>query len=111
MPSSDAEMIDALFRSGRPPVRGAILAGAAALAIGLGGFGAGASLAPLASAAIAPGTVQVDTNRKTIQHRDGGLIAELLVREGDRVKAGQPLVRLDDVESRAAVDMLEGQHH
>jgi HlyD family type I secretion membrane fusion protein len=95
----------------RPPVRGPILAGLAAVGIGIGGFGSWAALTPLSSAAVAPGIVQVDSNRKAVQHRDGGIIAELLVREGDRVAAGQLLLRLDDVESRAAFDVLEQQYH
>lgn len=88
-----------------------MLAGLAAIVVGLGGFGCWAALAPLSSAAVAPGVIQVDSNRKAVQHRDGGIIAELLVREGDRVAAGQLLLRLDDVESRAAFDVLEQQYH
>ena len=52
-----------------------------------GGFGSWAALAPLDSAALAPGVVKADSNRKTVQHLDGGIVAELLVREGDRVRA------------------------
>ena len=94
----------------RPPVRGQLLAGAAVIVLGLGGFVAWASLASLASAALAPGVVRVDSNRKTVQHVEGGIIAELLVREGDRVAAGQVLVRLDELESRSLFGLLEGQH-
>lgn len=94
-----------------PPVRRPIVAGLAAVALGLGGFGSWAALAPLSSAAVAPGVIQVESSRKAVQHRDGGIIAELLVREGDRVAAGQLLLRLDDVESRAEFDVLEQQYH
>lgn len=94
----------------RPPVRGTVLAGVAALALGFGGFGAWAARAPLAGAAIAPGVVAVDTSRKTIQHLEGGIIAELPVREGDRVEAGQVLVRLDDLEARALHGLLQGEY-
>lgn len=93
----------------RPPVTRAIVAGVAATLVGIVGFGAWAALTPLASAALAPGTVTVDTSRKTVQHLDGGIVAEILVREGDRVEAGQPLMRLDDLETRSMVALLEAQ--
>ena len=92
-----------------PPVRRALLAGAALAVVGFGGFGAWASLAPLSSAAVAGGIVVADTNRKTIQHLDGGIVAEILVRDGDRVEAGQVLMRLDDLETRSTVTLLEDQ--
>ncbi|MBP2231730.1 HlyD family type I secretion membrane fusion protein [Azospirillum agricola] len=93
----------------RPPVGRFVVAGLALGLAGFGGFGAWAALAPLASAAVAPGTVTADSHRKTVQHLDGGIVAELLVRDGDRVVAGQPLIRLDDLESRSTVTLLEGQ--
>lgn len=92
-----------------PPVRTLIAAGALAALVGFGGFGGWAALAPLASAAIAPGIVTVDGNRKTVQHLDGGIIAEILVREGDHVVAGQPVMRLDDLETRSTIALLDGQ--
>ncbi len=92
-----------------PPVRGLVLAGAAACALLFGGFGTWAALAPLSSAAMAPGVVKVDTNRKTIQHLEGGIIAELLVRDGDRVTKGQVIARLDDIEANADRDALRAQ--
>jgi HlyD family secretion protein len=94
----------------RPPVRCTVLAGVAALALGFGGFGAWAARAPLAGAVVASGVIAVDGSRKTVQHLEGGIIAELLVREGDRVEAGQVLVRLDDLEARALHDLLEGEY-
>lgn len=82
----------------------------------LGGFGGWAGLAPLSSAAVAPGTVKVDTNRKTIQHLEGGIIREILVRDGDLIKKGQVLIRLDSLDAdadrdakRAKVDALTAQ--
>ena len=44
-----------------------------------------------------------------MQHLDGGVIAEILVRDGDHVEAGQVLMRLDDLETRSVVTLLEGQ--
>lgn len=92
----------------RPPVRGWIIAGFVIAAAALGGFGSWAALAPLSSAAMAPGVVKVDSNRKTIQHLEGGIIAELRVRDGDTVAEGDVLVRLDDVETGAAFSAQQG---
>jgi HlyD family type I secretion membrane fusion protein len=66
--------------------------------------------APLDSAVVTVGFVKIETNRKAVQHREGGVVRELLVREGDRVEEGQVLVRLNDTELRAQVDILSGQH-
>jgi HlyD family type I secretion membrane fusion protein len=94
----------------RPPVGRLLLAGLLALAVGIGGFGGWAAVAPLSSAAIATGMITVAGNRKVVQHLEGGSIAELRVREGDRVRTGQLLMRLDDLEAKALHDVLEGQH-
>src|SRR4051794_11964580 len=87
-----------------------ITAGLLTIALGIGGFTAWAATAPLASAAMAPGVIGVESNRKTVQHVKGGIIADLLVKEGERVRAGQVLVRLDDVETWAQFEMLDTQH-
>jgi HlyD family secretion protein len=92
-----------------PPVRRTLMAGVALAVIGFGGFGAWASLAPLSSAAVAAGVIVTDTNRKVVQHLDGGIVSEILVRDGGRVEAGQVLMRLDDLETRSAVTLLEDQ--
>ena len=72
-----------------------------------GGFGTWAGIAPLSSAAIAPGTVVVDSNRKSVQHLEGGVVREILVRDGDLVEAGQILLRLDGANVRAAIASLQ----
>lgn len=92
-----------------PSLRGTALAGALAVAIGFGGFAGWAWTADLDSAAIATGTVIVDTHRKTVSHLEGGILAELLVREGDLVEAGQPLLRLESIQSRALVAQVHSQ--
>ncbi len=89
----------------------AITVGIAIVVVFFGGFGAWASLAQLDSAAIAPGVISVDTNRKTVQHLEGGIVKEILVKDGDKVEAGQILMRLDPTRSQAAVGVLEGQFY
>jgi HlyD family type I secretion membrane fusion protein len=91
-----------------PPVSGIIVAGIVFGTLTFGGFGAWAALAPLTSAAMAPGIVKVDTHRKTLQHPEGGIIREILVRDGDRVSEGQVLVRLDGLEAEADRNALRG---
>lgn len=90
-------------------VRGPILAGAAVM-IGFFVILCGwAVLAPLSSAAVAPGSVIVEGNRKTIQHLEGGIVRKILVRDGDRVKAGEPLILLDDTQAKASLDLVRGR--
>jgi HlyD family type I secretion membrane fusion protein len=87
--------------------KGSIAFGWTIIAIVFGGFGTWASLAPLSSAAIAPGTVVVDSSRKSLQHLEGGVIREILVRDGDVVEAGEILLRLDGANVRAAMGSLQ----
>ena len=63
----------------------------------------------LAGGAVAPGIISPDGSRKTVQHLEGGIIKKLLVRDGDVVKAGQPLVVLENAEASAAYDVLLNQ--
>jgi membrane fusion protein, epimerase transport system len=81
------------------------------LVIGLGilGLGGWALFAPLSGAIIAPGFVKVDLNRKVVQHQEGGIVREIKVRDGDRVRQGQELVVLEDVRVEAAFDLLNLQ--
>jgi HlyD family type I secretion membrane fusion protein len=78
----------------------------AAGAIGLGGWTA---VAPLSGAIVAPAFVKVDLNRKVVQHQEGGIVREIRVRDGDKVKQGQPLVVIDDVKVDATLDLLSIQ--
>lgn len=71
--------------------------------------GGWAALAPLDSAAVAPGVVKVAGDRKLIQHLEGGIIAELNAANGDIVKAGKVLVRLDDTQARAQLDLIQNR--
>ena len=72
-----------------------VAVGALALLVGFGGFGAWAAVAPLQGAVVANGTVTTLGRNKLIQHLEGGIIKEILVREGDAVATGQPLLLLD----------------
>jgi HlyD family secretion protein len=77
------------------------LAGAIVLLVLAGGFGGWAAMTQIAGAVIAPGVVAVDTDVKKVQHPTGGVVGDLRVRDGDAVKAGQIVVRLDDTVTRA----------
>jgi ABC-type glutathione transport system ATPase component len=88
-------------------IRGPKVIGYAAIVLFFGGFGAWATIASLASAAIAPGLVSPDGNRKTVEHLEGGIVREIRVREGDHVNAGQVLVVLEDVRARAEFEELQ----
>ena len=88
-----------------------ILAGLVVV-IGLfGGLLAWSATATIDGAVVAPGTVVVDSNRKAVQHLDGGIIGAILVREDDSVAAGQVLLRLDDTIERAELAIVVDQLH
>lgn len=72
-----------------------------ALAIGFGGFLLWAGLAPLDEGVAAPGQVAIDTKRKAVQHLQGGIVKDVLVREGQSVKEGDVLIKLDEAVARA----------
>ena len=65
--------------------------------------------APLESAALAPGLVQVEGKRKPIQHLEGGIVARILVSNGDSVAPNQPLVILDATRDRAEQKIIQGR--
>lgn len=75
-----------------------------------GGLGTWAALAPLSSAAHAPGVIAVESYRKTVQHLEGGIVKTILVRDGETVTRDQVLVTLDDTQARAQLEVLFGQH-
>lgn len=91
-------------------LRRTMIAGLVTIAVAFGGFFGWACLAELESAAMAQGVVTVGSHRKTIQHLEGGILKDLMVREGDHVRAGQVLLRLDDTQPRALLDQLEAQY-
>lgn len=92
----------------RPDCRISIYWGCAVFALFIGGFFVWAITAPLSSGAIASGVVRVESNRKTIQHLEGGIVEEILVREGDNVQVGQLLMRLDRTQAQATWELYTG---
>ncbi|NEX23468.1 HlyD family type I secretion periplasmic adaptor subunit [Thiorhodococcus mannitoliphagus] len=85
------------------------IAGLFLLLVALGGFIAWALLAPIDGAVVASGVVAVESSRKNVQHLEGGIVSEIFVREGDRVSEGDVLVRLDDTEASAELQVVRGQ--
>lgn len=85
-------------------VRGSLIVGVLFL-----GSGIWMSMAPLHGAIVAQGTVKVESNRKSVQHQDGGIVKKILVRDGDSVIAGQPLILLEDLRVDASVVILRDQ--
>ena len=83
--------------------------GYAVILVVFGGFGLWAALAPLESAAQGPGTVQVEGNRKLVQHLEGGIVDEILVENGDFVRQGQPLIRMDTTQAQAELSIVGGR--
>ena len=65
--------------------------------------------APIAGAVVAPAQLKVELNRKTVQHQDGGIVREILVRNGQHVRAGQTLIALSDVRNDAELSLLQDQ--
>ncbi|MBF0101322.1 MAG: HlyD family type I secretion periplasmic adaptor subunit [Desulfobacterales bacterium] len=86
-----------------------IFAGVFTIILAFGGLGGWAAIAKISGAIIAPGEVIVDTNRKTVQHLEGGIVKEILVREGSKINKGDVLIRLEAEQVRAGLDMYQGQ--
>lgn len=81
-----------------------------ALVLGFGGFLIWAGMAPLDEGVPGAGTVVIDTKRKAVQHLTGGIVKEVLVGEGDRVKEGQLLIRLDEAMVRANYEAVRQRY-
>lgn len=90
-------------------IRRAAGLGIATLVIVASTAGVWAITAPLASAVIAPAQVVVDSNVRRVQHPTGGVVAEIYVNDGDEVRAGDMLVRLDETMPRANLALIENQ--
>lgn len=75
----------------------------------VGGFGSWATFTQISGAVIASGQIEVESNRQVVQHPDGGVVESILVDEGDRVAAGDPLIRLDPKLVRSRLVTAESQ--
>lgn len=91
-------------------LRQPMIVGAAVIGVLVIGLGTWASVSPLAQGVSAQGEVRVESNKKTVRHKDSGTIRQILVHEGQHVRAGQPLIIYNDVEPRAAYDVLQNQY-
>lgn len=100
--SLSADVQDVLPTDTRKPIR----LGFWVLIVGFGAFLLWAALAPLDEGVAAPATVSIETRRKTIQHLNGGVVRQVLAREGQLVKAGDVLVELDEAVTRANFESI-----
>lgn len=73
------------------------------------GVGGWAATTDLNGAIMAPGSVTVEQHAKSVQHRDGGVVGAILVRDGQAVTADQVLIRIDDAQTRAELAIVRGQ--
>src|SRR6202043_2844508 len=90
----------------RGSIRLPLIVGLTVVGLLAGGLGGWASTAEISGALIAPGAVVVDSNVKKVQHPTGGGVGELLARDGDLVKAGDVVVRLDDTVTKASLAIV-----
>lgn len=88
-------------------MRRATFVGVATIAVLFGTVGLWAATAPLAGAVIASGRIVVESNVRRIQHPSGGVVAEIRVNDGNRVKAGDLLVRLDETHAKASLALID----
>ncbi|MBZ9557626.1 MULTISPECIES: HlyD family type I secretion periplasmic adaptor subunit [unclassified Modicisalibacter] len=80
------------------------------LLIAFGGFGGWAATADLAVSVVAPGSVSVESFKKTVQHLEGGIVKDILVEDGDHVDAGQTLMVLDKTQARSQLEIARSQY-
>jgi HlyD family secretion protein len=92
--------------SAHQSIRRHLLLGVATIILLVGGIGGWAATSEFAGAVIAQGQLVVDSNVKKVQHPTGGVVAELNVRDGDQVKMGDVIVRLDDTQTRANLSIV-----
>lgn len=109
MAGRDAERIAGSDGALSASVRRHLLASLFLAFLLVGGVGAWAALTEISGAVVATGTVVVESNVKDVQHREGGIVAEVRVRDGDSVAAGDLLVRLDDTVTRANLAVITRQ--
>jgi HlyD family secretion protein len=93
-------------RGARRSIRLHLIIGLAVVLVLAGGLGGWASTMEISGALIAPGSVVVESNVKKVQHPTGGVVGEVLARDGDLVKAGDVVVRLDDTVTKASLAIV-----
>lgn len=96
-------------KSLRTNPRPLIIAGLAVILVFFGGLVAWSAFLPFAGAVMAPGVVRVSEERQTVQHLEGGIVEDIMVREGDTVESGDTLIRLARPEVDAQVSMIRSQ--
>lgn len=94
------------LRGARRSIRTHLITGLVLVLVLAGGFGGWASTVPISGALIAPGAVVVDSNVKKVQHPTGGVVGEVRVHDGDTVKAGDIVVRLDETVVKASLAIV-----
>jgi HlyD family secretion protein len=99
-------MTDVSAKGPRGSIRLHLIVGLAVVAVLVGGLGGWASTAEISGALIAPGSIVVDSNVKKVQHPTGGVVGEVRVHDGDVVKAGDVVVRLDDTVTKASLAIV-----
>jgi HlyD family secretion protein len=90
----------------RPSIRLHMIVGLVVVVLLAGGLGGWASTAAISGALIAPGSIVVESNVKKVQHPTGGVVGEVRVHDGDLVKSGDILVRLDDTVTKASLAIV-----
>ncbi len=105
------QVLDEERTASRQSLRKPIMAGIIVIAVGFGGFFSWAFTAELDSAAVASGSVIVDSRKKVVNHFEGGILKKLLVEEGQRVKQGQVLMLLDGTRSESELGQLRGERY
>jgi HlyD family secretion protein len=93
----------------RRTIRRLNVVGLSMLALLVGGFGGWAATTELSGAVIAPGVLVVESSVKKVQHPTGGIVGALFVKDGDKVEAGQVVMRLDDTVTRSTLGVVRSQ--
>ncbi|XOB61307.1 HlyD family type I secretion periplasmic adaptor subunit [Campylobacterota bacterium DY0563] len=96
MPSDDASKI--------------ITFGLSVIFVVFGILGGWMYFAPLAASSVATGVVSADLNKKVIQHLEGGIVKDILVKDGDEVKKGDLLIQLDDIQYKSELNILKSKY-
>lgn len=98
---------DTGYKTGLKSIRGYMVFGTVVAVLLVFGIGGWAATAELSGAVIAPGTIVVNSDVKKVQHPTGGVVGEIMIKEGQHVKAGAPLLRLDDTVTRANLAVIQ----